>query len=52
MYNYSTGSVKRKSAFKHEQNAQIQLILRIRNVSSGPCFPFIHFVVFVSERPN
>ena len=30
------GQVKRKSAFKYAQNAQIQIILRMRKVSSGP----------------
>ena len=34
-------SVKRKSAFEHAQNAQIQIILRIREVSSKP-LPTIH----------
>ena len=28
------GRVKRKSAFEHAQNAQIQIILRMRKVSS------------------
>ena len=36
---------KRKSAFEHAQNAQIQIILRIRKVLSGVCSPFIHSVV-------
>ena len=30
------GRVKRKSAFKHATNAQVQIILRMRKVSSGP----------------
>ena len=30
------GSVKRKSTFEHAQNAQIQIILRMRKVSAGP----------------
>ena len=30
------GRVKRKSAFEHAQNAQIQIILRMRKVPPGP----------------
>ena len=29
------GHIKRKSAFEHVQNAQIQIILRMRKISSG-----------------
>ena len=29
------GHVKQKSAFEHVQNAQVQIILRMRKVSSG-----------------
>ena len=32
------GRVKRKSVFEHAQNLQIQIILRMRKVSSGPFF--------------
>ena len=32
------GHVKRKIAFKHVQNAQIQIILRLRKISPGPVF--------------
>ena len=40
-----SGCVKRKSAIEHAQNAHIQMILRMRKVSSGPCSPLIHSVV-------
>ena len=39
------GGVKRKRAFKHAPNAQIQIILRMRKVPSGPLLTFIHSVV-------
>ena len=32
----SMGLVKQNSAFKHAQNAQIQINVRMRKVSSGP----------------
>ena len=32
------GRVKRKGAFEHAKNAQIQIILRMRKVSSEPLF--------------
>ena len=34
-----------KSALEHAQNAQIQIILRMRKVSAGLCSTFIHYVV-------
>ena len=37
------GRAKRKCVFKHAQNAQIQITLRMRKVSSGFCSPFIIF---------
>ena len=32
---YDMGCVKGKRAFEHAQNAQIQMIMRMRNASSG-----------------
>ena len=39
------GRVKQKSAFKHMQNAQIQIILHMHKVSLDICSPFIYSVV-------
>ena len=36
--------VKRTSAFKHAQNSQIQIILRMRN-HQGICSTFVHSVI-------
>ena len=36
MHLIQLGRVERKSAFDHEQHAQIQIILRMRQLSSGP----------------
>ena len=30
------GGIKRESPFKHTQNAQIQIVLRLRKISSRP----------------
>ena len=37
------GRVKRKSAFEHTQNAQIQIILSMHKVSSGPLLSIYTF---------
>ena len=43
---YGSERVKRKSAgFEHAQHERVQIILRLRKVSLGPCSPFIHSVV-------
>ena len=39
MLRYHMGRVKRESALEHQQNTQIQIILRMREVSSGPLLP-------------
>ena len=56
---HSMDCVKRKCAFQHAQNAQIQIILCMRKVSSGRalCSPLIHFnypmiLLADNEGPN
>ena len=39
------GRVKRESTFEHAQNAQIQIILRMRKIVFVFCSPFMHSVV-------
>ena len=43
LQDHETGHVMRKSVFKHAQNTQIQIILRMRKVSSGPLLSIYTF---------
>ena len=41
------GSIKPKCAFERAQNVQIQIILRMRKVSSGLFLSILHSVVYI-----
>ena len=50
-YDIYLGRVKQNNVFEHVQNTQIQIILRIRKVSSGP-FLSIHKMIQLADSES